>query len=81
MRILSFNSILDTLQLIGNTVDLDLYRHPDPPHPKIKDSIAKLCGLPSPDHVFVEVGSGEFIGLLMRVCFAPGSFSDSPSLQ
>jgi histidinol-phosphate aminotransferase len=80
MRILSFNSILDILQLIDDTVGLELYRHPDPPHPKIKDSIAKLCGLPFPGHVFVEVGSGEFIGLLMHVCFAPGSFSDSPSL-
>ncbi|KAI0305239.1 histidinol-phosphate aminotransferase [Multifurca ochricompacta] len=52
---------------------LDLHRYPDPSHPKIKSRIAEIRGLPSPDHVFLGVGSDEVIDLLMRVCVAPGS--------
>jgi len=51
---------------------LDLHRYPDPSHPNIKSRIAELRGLPSPDHVFLGVGSDEVIDLLMRVCVAPG---------
>jgi histidinol-phosphate aminotransferase len=51
---------------------LDLHRYPDPSHPKIKSRIAELRGLPSPDHVFLGVGSDEVIDLIMRVCVAPG---------
>jgi histidinol-phosphate aminotransferase len=66
------------LQLNGNSpvddriLSLDLHRYPDPSHPKIKDRIATLRGLPSPDYVFLGVGSDEVIDLLMRVCVAPG---------
>jgi histidinol-phosphate aminotransferase len=51
---------------------LDLHRYPDPSHPNIKSRIAELRGLPSPDHVFLGVGSDEVIDLLMRVCVVPG---------
>jgi len=51
---------------------LDLHRYPDPSHPKIKERIAELRGLPGPAHVFLGVGSDEIIDLLMRVCVAPG---------
>ncbi|KAI0271161.1 pyridoxal phosphate-dependent transferase [Russula aff. rugulosa BPL654] len=45
---------------------------PHPSHPKIKERITELRGLPGPDHVFLGVGSDEVIDLLMRVCVAPG---------
>jgi histidinol-phosphate aminotransferase len=69
-----------TPQLNGNSpvkidptiLSLDLHRYPDPSHPKIKERIAELRGLPGPDHVFLGVGSDEVIDLLMRVCVAPG---------
>jgi histidinol-phosphate aminotransferase len=64
-----------TPQLNGNSpveidptiLSLDLHRYPDPSHPKIKERIAELRGLPGPDHVFLGVGSDEVIDLLMRV--------------
>jgi histidinol-phosphate aminotransferase len=70
-----------TLQLNGSSpvdadldpiLGLDLHRYPDPSHPKIKERIAELRGLPGPAHVFLGVGSDEIIDLLMRVCVAPG---------
>jgi histidinol-phosphate aminotransferase len=51
---------------------LNLHRYPDPSHPRIKNRIAELRGLPSPDHIFLGVGSDEVIDLLMRVCVVPG---------
>jgi hypothetical protein len=51
---------------------LDLHHYPDPSHPKIKERIAELRGLPGSDHVFLGVGSDEVIDLLMRVCVTPG---------
>src|SRR5882762_9947497 len=63
-----------TLQLNGNSpvefdpiLRLDLHRYPDPSHPKIKERIAELRGLPGSDHVFLGVGSNEVIDILMRV--------------
>ena len=68
-----------TPQLNGNSpveidpiLRLDLHRYPDPSHPKIKEHIVELRGLPGTDHVFLGVGSDEVIDLLMRVCVAPG---------
>ena len=55
-------------QILG----LDLHRYPDPSHLKIKSLIAEIRGLPSPEHVFLGVGSDEVIDLLMRICVAPG---------
>jgi len=57
---------------LDSILGLDLHRYPDPSHPDIKSRIAELRGLPSPDHVFLGVGSDEVIDLLMRVCVAPG---------
>jgi len=54
------------------TLSLDLHRYPDPSHPLIKSRITSLRGLPSPDHVFLGVGSDEIIDLLMRICVVPG---------
>jgi histidinol-phosphate aminotransferase len=53
-------------------LNLDLHRYPDPSHPNIKNRIAQLRDLPSPNHVFLGVGSDEVIDLLIRVCVAPG---------
>jgi len=38
----------------------------------IKQRIASLRGVPSPEYVFLGVGSDEVIDLLMRVCIVPG---------
>ena len=57
---------------IDPILGLDLHRYPDPSHPKIKERVTELRGLPGPDHVFLGVGSDEVIDLLMRVCVAPG---------
>ena len=57
---------------LDHILGLDLHRYPDPSHPNIKSRIAEIRGLPSPDHVFLGVGSDEVIDLLMRVCVAPG---------
>lgn len=51
--------------------ELSLHRYPDPSHPRIKERIATLRGLPSPDHVFLGVGSDEVIDLLIRIAVAP----------
>ena len=68
---LNGNSSLVDAEL-DSILGLDLHRYPDPSHPDIKSRIAELRGLPSPDHVFLGVGSDEVIDLLMRVCVAPG---------
>jgi histidinol-phosphate aminotransferase len=57
---------------IDRILGLDLHRYPDPSHLKIKSLIAEIRGLPSPEHVFLGVGSDEVIDLLMRICVAPG---------
>jgi len=57
---------------LAGTLDLDLHRYPDPSHPKIKSRIADLRRLPSPDYVFLGVGSDEIIDLVVRVCVGPG---------
>jgi len=57
---------------LAGTLDLDLHRYPDPSHPEIKSRIADLRRLPSPDYVFLGVGSDEIIDLVMRVCVGPG---------
>ena len=53
--------------------ELSLHRYPDPSHPRIKERIATLRGLPSPDHVFLGVGSDEVIDLLIRIAVAPAT--------
>ena len=50
---------------------LDLHRYPDPSHLKIKSLVAEMRGLPSPEHVFLGVGSDEVIDLLVRICVTP----------
>ncbi len=60
------------VEIVDPILGLDLHRYPDPSHPKIKERIAELRGLPGPDHVFLGVGSDEVIDLLMRVCVTPG---------
>ena len=57
---------------LDQILSLDLHRYPDPSHPKIKNLIAGMRGLPSPEHVFLGVGSDEVTDLLMRVCVTPG---------
>ena len=56
----------------NDTLRLDLHRYPDPSHPTLKARIASFRGLPSPDHVFLGVGSDEVLDLLLRVCLKPG---------
>ena len=48
-------------------LSLDLHRYPDPSYPSIRSFIAEQHDLPSPDHGFLGVGSGEVIDLPMRV--------------
>ena len=57
---------------IDRILGLDLHRYPDPSHLNIKSLIADIRGLPSPEHVFLGVGSDEVIDLLMRICVTPG---------
>ncbi|KAG8937028.1 histidinol-phosphate transaminase [Tulasnella sp. 419] len=62
---------------IPKTNGLDLYassqlhRYPDPSQIAVKTGVASMRNLPSPDHVFLGVGSDEVIDLLMRVCCIP----------
>lgn len=51
---------------------LNLHRYPDPSQVHVKSLVAQLRDLPSPEHVFLGVGSDEVIDLLMRVCCNPG---------
>lgn len=51
--------------------DLSLNRYPDPVHADIKQSIAQFRSVPSPDFVFLGVGSDEVIDLLIRISCVP----------
>jgi len=62
----------NTSDNLADTLDLDLHRYPDPSHPEIKSRIADLRKLPSPNYVFLGVGSDEIIDLVVRVCVVPG---------
>jgi histidinol-phosphate aminotransferase len=53
--------------------DLDLHRYPSPSHIPIKRLICDLRSVPSPDNVFLGVGSDEVIDLLFRITCTPGS--------
>jgi len=52
--------------------ELDLHRYPSPTHEPIKTRISEIRSLPSPDHVFLGVGSDEVIDLLIRIIVKPG---------
>jgi histidinol-phosphate aminotransferase len=49
-----------------------LHRYPDPSHPQIKSTYAKLRGVAGVENVFLGVGSDEVIDLLFRVSCVPG---------
>lgn len=49
-----------------------LHRYPDPSHPQIKATYAKLRGVGGVENVFLGVGSDEVIDLLFRVSCVPG---------
>lgn len=49
-----------------------LNRYPSPTHNPIKERVCTLRGVPSPEYVFLGVGSDEVIDLVVRVCCAPG---------
>lgn len=51
--------------------DTRLERYPDPHQTNFKELFAKLRGLPSPNCLFVGVGSDESIDLIMRVFGVP----------
>ncbi|KAJ2919023.1 hypothetical protein MD484_g1469, partial [Candolleomyces efflorescens] len=57
---------------IEDTLALPLHRYPDPVHLPIKQRIASLRSLPSPETVFLGVGSDEVLDLLIRVFVQPG---------
>ncbi|RXW20806.1 hypothetical protein EST38_g5034 [Candolleomyces aberdarensis] len=57
---------------IEDTLSLPLHRYPDPVHLPIKERIASLRSLPSPENVFLGVGSDEVLDLLIRVFVQPG---------
>lgn len=50
---------------------LNLHRYPDPSHVQLKALVAQFRNLPSPDYVFLGVGSDEIIDLLMRISCTP----------
>jgi len=57
--------------LISSELVSELHRYPDPHHFPVKAAIAKLRNLPSPDCVFLGVGSDEVIDLIIRVTCEP----------
>lgn len=58
--------------LVAEHLDTPLHRYPDPSHPQIKTTYAKLRGVSGPENVFLGVGSDEVIDLLFRVSCIPG---------
>ncbi|KAG8850565.1 histidinol-phosphate transaminase [Tulasnella sp. 330] len=50
---------------------LSLHRYPDPSQVQLKSLVAQFRNLPSPDYVFLGVGSDEIIDLLMRITCIP----------
>ncbi|KAF6757770.1 histidinol-phosphate transaminase [Ephemerocybe angulata] len=61
---------------IEETLALPLHRYPSPVHLPIKERIAALRALPSPENVFLGVGSDEVLDLLIRVFVKPGISAD-----
>lgn len=51
---------------------LELHRYPSPSHIPIKDLLCNLRDVPSPDNIFLGVGSDEVIDLLFRISCVPG---------
>jgi len=64
-------------ELDGELLNADLHRYPDPLHPALKTKIAQLRSIPSPEHIFLGVGSDEAIDLLMRITCTPGAQGDA----
>lgn len=58
--------------LLEEHIASPLHRYPDPSHPLIKSTYAKLRGISGPENVFLGVGSDEVIDLLFRVSCVPG---------
>lgn len=58
--------------LLQEHLATNLHRYPDPSHPQIKSTYAKLRGVASIENVFLGVGSDEVIDLLFRVACVPG---------
>lgn len=52
--------------------NLGLERYPDPHQIELKNMICKLRHIPSPEHLFLGVGSDECIDMCLRVFCAPG---------
>lgn len=57
---------------MSNAQLASLNRYPSPTHDPLKSLIASHRGLPSPNWVFLGVGSDEVIDLLFRVTCVPG---------
>ncbi|KAL2919845.1 histidinol-phosphate transaminase [Polyrhizophydium stewartii] len=52
--------------------DVHLERYPDPHQHEVKSRLCAFRGLPSPDHLFLGVGSDESIDIAIRVFCRPG---------
>ncbi|KAK4702166.1 histidinol-phosphate aminotransferase, partial [Phenoliferia sp. Uapishka_3] len=52
---------------------LDLHRYPSPSHLPLKQLICTLRNVPSPDNIFLGVGSDEVIDMLFRISCKPGN--------
>ncbi|GAA6060593.1 hypothetical protein JCM10212_004572 [Sporobolomyces blumeae] len=52
---------------------LSLHRYPSPTHLDVKQLVCNLRKVPSPNNVFLGVGSDEVIDLLFRIACAPRS--------
>lgn len=51
---------------------LELHRYPSPSHLPLKTLICNLRDVPSPENIFLGVGSDEVIDLLFRIACVPG---------
>lgn len=58
---------------MADTLNLPLHRYPSPTHIPVKSRLADLRSLPSPDYVFLGVGSDEVLDLLIRIFVKPGT--------
>jgi histidinol-phosphate aminotransferase len=68
----SSSSSSDPLMSMTTSQLASLNRYPSPTHDPLKQLIAEHRGVPSPNWVFLGVGSDEVIDLLFRVSCVPG---------
>ncbi|KAG8828723.1 histidinol-phosphate transaminase [Serendipita sp. 401] len=66
------NGTSEETAFVAGQLETPLHRYPDPSHPLIKSTYAKLRNIARVENVFLGVGSDEVIDLLFRVSCVPG---------